>query len=97
MNSIYSETTLGKMSFEELADQCLNACIRKDTEVARRIYFDDVQAKLKLTAEKDRKDAILKAFRAQVRMREAIEAFFPEECIEEVERPRQEQAAPVPW
>ena len=93
---VYSEAALARMSFDELADQCVNACIRRDPDTARQIYHADIQAKLKLVAEKDRKEATIKAYHAQVRMRKVLADLYPELIPEEIERMAQERDAPAP-
>ena len=62
MDTIFSEAALERMSFADLADQAVHSCITRDPDTARRIYHADVQAKLRMVAEKDRKDATLAAF-----------------------------------
>ena len=96
MDTIFSEARLEKMSFEELADQAVHACITRDPDTARQIYHADVQAKIRLTAEKDRKDATIKAYRAQVRMRQVLADLYPELVPEEIERMARERDAPGP-
>ena len=80
MDTVFSTNALGKMSYEDLADQCIHACIQHDRDRAERIYHNDVAAKLRL---KNDHAATMAAHRAQVRMREAIQDLFP--CREEAE------------
>ena len=79
MDTVFSINALGKMSFQELEDQCIHACVRHDRDRAEQIYRNDVAAKLKL---KNDQAAMMAAYRAQKRMREAIDELFPE-CREE--------------